>query len=95
MAYINKHFIPHTRLVGGKSFLTRNFVDKILNTGVIRDGETECFWTDAYFTSPAEMEAFMSKFNVDIIDHAATDGISPLLRSYIDDMSEELICRKS
>lgn len=89
IAYINKHFIPYTMLKEGQSFLTKAFVDKILDTGLIKAGEKECFWTDAYFTSPAEMEAFLGRFNTKIVDHAATDGISQLFRREIDALTEE------
>lgn len=89
VAYINKHYIIHAVMTGGKKFLTNDFVNKILNTGVIKEGEKECFWTDAFFTSPIEMEAFISEFDVEIVDHVATDGINPLLRGFIDKMDNE------
>ncbi|QUH19489.1 hypothetical protein [Alkaliphilus sp. B6464] len=89
VAYINKHFVLNSVMIRDKNFLTHNFIDKILNTGVIREGEDECFWTDAFFTSPSDMESFMGKFNVEIIDHIGTDGISPYLRNAIDEMNDE------
>lgn len=57
VAYINKHFVLNSVMTQDKKFLTHNFVDKILNSGVIRDGEEECFWADAFFTTPLEMES--------------------------------------
>jgi len=89
IAYINKHFVLNSVMTGDKSFLTNNFVDNVLNTGVIREGEKECFWTDAFFTTPIEMELFISKFNTQIIDHVGTDGLSPFLKDFVDNMNEE------
>lgn len=88
-AYINKHFILNLVMPGDKKFLTNNFVDKVMNTGVIRESEKECFWTDNFFTTPTEMETFISKFGVEIIDHIGSDGISPLLREFVDNMNDE------
>lgn len=89
IAYINKHFILNSVMSGNKKFLTNNFVDKVMNTGVIREGEKECFWTEAFFTTPIEMEAFVTKFNTKIIDHVGTDGLSPFLKDFVDNMNEE------
>jgi 2-polyprenyl-3-methyl-5-hydroxy-6-metoxy-1,4-benzoquinol methylase len=89
IAYVNKNFIPYNILLQDKTFLSKAFIDKILNTGVIKDGEKECFWTDAFFTTPEEMESLIKEFNVEIVDHAGTDGISQLFRSNIDELNEE------
>jgi len=89
VAYINKHFILHHVMLRDKSFLTHKFIDKILNTGVIKEEEKECFWTDAFFTSPIEIESFIQEFDTKIIDHVGTDGLNPFLRNYIDEMNEE------
>jgi hypothetical protein len=35
------------------------------------------------------MESFIREFEVDIVDHAATDGIGTLLRSFIDELEED------
>lgn len=89
VSYINKHYILNSVMTRDKKFLTYDFINKIMNTGVIKEGEKECFWTDAFFTTPTEIESFIEKFGVEIIDHAATDGLSPFLRDSIDNMNDE------
>nr|WP_312578003.1 class I SAM-dependent methyltransferase [Sedimentibacter sp.] len=89
IAYINKHFILNSVMTRDKEFLTNDFVNKVLNTGTIREGEKECFWTESFFTTPMEMEAFVAKFNAEIIDHVGTDGLSPFLKDFVDNMNEE------
>ncbi len=88
-AYINKHFVLNLIMPRYKEFLTSYFIEKVMNTGIIKEGEKECFWTDTFFTTPVEMESFISKFNIEIIDHIACDGISPLLKDFIDNMNYE------
>jgi 2-polyprenyl-3-methyl-5-hydroxy-6-metoxy-1,4-benzoquinol methylase len=89
IAYINKYYIIPHLLTGRNKLLTSSLVSKVIDEGVIKDGEEDCFWTDAFFTSPIEIEEFLSQFNIDIIDHAAVDGLSPYLRGSIDAMSDE------
>ncbi|MEG0775204.1 class I SAM-dependent methyltransferase [Clostridium sp.] len=90
ISYINKHYIIHGVLANQKEFFTKDFVDDIMNTGTHNDGGENCFFTVAYFTSPMEMESFLTEFHeVEIIDHVSTDGIGTLLRSDIDELSEE------
>lgn len=88
IAYINKHFIFHHVMLRDKKFLTKEFIDKILNSGIIKEGEKECFWTDAFFTTPTEMESFVRSFGVQIVDHVGTDGLNPSLRNYVDGMDD-------
>ncbi|MGD8191688.1 class I SAM-dependent methyltransferase [Brevibacillus ginsengisoli] len=83
VAYINKHYILHSVMLNNKKYLTNKFIDKMLRTGVIRDGEEECFWTDAFFTTPEEMISLLENFEVEIIDHLASDGFSPFLGKYL------------
>lgn len=89
IAYINKHFVLNSIMTRDKKFLTYNFIEKVLNKGVIKEGEKECFWTDTFFTTPMEMESFVKKFNTEIIDHVGTDGLSPLLKDFVDNMNDE------
>ncbi|MDF2791718.1 MAG: Methyltransferase type 11, partial [Neobacillus sp.] len=89
IAYINKHYILHSVMTSDKKYLSKEFVTKIMETGVIREGEGDCFWTDAFFTSPDEMEIFLKKFDIQIMDHLATDGFSPFLRDFISGLNDE------
>ena len=89
IAYINKHYIINVVMSYQRKFFNSTFVDKILSTGFHKEVEEECFLTVGYFTSPAEMEEFVSKFNIKIIDHVAADGISSLLREHINELSDD------
>ena len=90
IAYINKYYILPQLLSGtDKVVIHDSLVHKVIDNGVIKDGDKDCFWTDAFFTTPADMEEFLSCFNVEIVDHAAVDGLTPLLKKAVDNMSEE------
>ncbi len=89
VAYLNKHFAINYVMKKKNHHITHKFIDKILDTGVIRTGEKECFWTDAFFTNQDEIESFIASFDLEIIDHVATDGVSPMLNDAIDCISEE------
>jgi ubiquinone/menaquinone biosynthesis C-methylase UbiE len=88
-AYINKHYILNSVMTSNKKYLTKKFIDKILDTGVIREGEKECFWTDAYFSTPSEMELALERFQTQVIDHIATDSLSPFHREFINSLNEQ------
>jgi ubiquinone/menaquinone biosynthesis C-methylase UbiE len=88
IAYINKHYIIYGVMANQRKFFNGSFVEKILSTGFNNEGEEDCFFTVAFFTSPTEIESFINKFDVNIIDHVATDGISSLLRTHINELSD-------
>lgn len=89
IAYINKYYlIPHL-IMGKNKVLSKSLISKVIDEGIIRDGQKDCFWTDAFFTTPIEIEEFLSHFNIEIIDHAAVDGLSPFLGSWIDEMNDD------
>lgn len=89
LAYINKHYVMHQVMLSDKQFLKKSFIDKILNSGVIKEGEKDCFWTDAFFTTPSEIEEIISYYNVKILEHISTDGITPFFRKSVDAMNED------
>lgn len=89
IAYINKHYIIHVVMAHLKQFFTHTFIDEMLSSGVTKEGEKKCFLTVGFFTSPTEIELFIRNFNVEIIDHAATDGICSLLRNQINELNGE------
>lgn len=84
VAYINKFSVLPMLTTRDNAFIRSSVVEKVIQQGVIRSGDTDCFWTDAFFTSPEELEYFMSNYPIKIVDHAATDGISHTIQEYID-----------
>lgn len=86
IAYINKQYVLHSAMLRNNKYLNKHFIDQILTTGVIKEEDEFSFWTDAYFTTPTEMETFLSDYPLEIKVHAATDGITPLVREPIDKM---------
>lgn len=89
IAYINKQYIIHGVMANLKQFLTHTFIDEVLSSGVTKEGGSDCFLTVGFFTSPTEIELFIRNFNIEIIDHVATDGICSLLRNQINELNDE------
>ncbi|MDT8719284.1 class I SAM-dependent methyltransferase [Clostridium sp. 19966] len=88
ISYINKHFIIQSTMANQREFFTDSFLNKILTLGVDKCGSDDCFFPIAFFTAPEEIQAFISKFPLEIIDHAAIDGTTALLRSHINELNE-------
>ncbi|CAM4491013.1 class I SAM-dependent methyltransferase [Paenibacillus tarimensis] len=89
VAYINKFSIMPMLATREQQYIRYSVIDKVVNEGIIREGDEDCFWTDAYFTSPDEIEAFMNQFDVIPVEHAATDGISHTIQEYIDRLDDD------
>lgn len=89
IAYINKYSVIPMLATRDKKFVRDSVIGKVLNEGVIMEGDEDCFWTDAYFTSPDEIEAFMDGFGVRPVDHAGTNGISHTIQGDVDGLGED------
>jgi 2-polyprenyl-3-methyl-5-hydroxy-6-metoxy-1,4-benzoquinol methylase len=89
IAYINKYSIMPMLVTRDKSFVREDMTEKVITNGVFHEGSEDCFWTESYFTSPDEMIDLMKGFNIEEIDHLATDGLSHLIGDYVDQLSEE------
>ncbi len=89
VSYINRFFI-FPRLVSNKSkFINLTLAKQLVETGTITHDDLNSFWTDAYLSTPDDMEDYFHKFNLKILDHIASDGISPLISDKIDSLNEE------
>lgn len=88
IAYINKHSIMPMLATRSPSFIRSSVIDKVLNGGVILGGDEDCFWTDAFFTSPDEVEALLLEEPVTGVDHAGTDGISHTIHEAVDHLND-------
>lgn len=89
IAYINKHFVLTHLVKQDKKYLNKEFVRKIINEGCISAEDEDCFWTDANFYSPNEIDEMMTRFPVSKVANIATDGIGILLREMVDSFSDE------
>lgn len=88
IAYINKYSVIPMLATRDPKFIRDGVIDKVVNQGVIVDGDADCFWTDAYFTSPNEIEGLLMDFDVITVDHIGTDGISHTIQEYVDKLEE-------
>ncbi|APQ60470.1 Erythromycin 3''-O-methyltransferase [Paenibacillus polymyxa] len=89
IAYINKYSVMPMLATRDQKFIRNSVIEKVINEGVIIEGDEDCFWTDAYFTSPNEIEALLRKFDVIPIDHVGTDGISHTIQDYVDRLGDD------
>lgn len=89
VAYVNKFFIIPYLAQQDKKYLNEEYVSKIIEKGYITSKDDDCFWTDAYFYSPDELEKMMSQYNVSKLENIGTDGVSILLRDMVNSMDDE------
>ncbi|WP_243633200.1 class I SAM-dependent methyltransferase [Paenibacillus xerothermodurans] len=89
IAYINKYSVIPMLATRDQKFIRDSVIDKVLTDGVIFAGDQDCFWTDAYFTSPDEIERLLGAYGVTPVDHVGTDGISHTIQEYVDKLSAE------
>ncbi len=88
-AYIPRYYICQLMVNFDKKFVNKDYLKQILETGVMNSSDELCFWTDAYFSSPEEMCHIYSKNGLEVIDHFAQDGLSPLFHEKVDSWNEE------
>lgn len=82
-AYINRQAAYLIELKR-EEILQREFLDDILSKGFYAGINSESF----YFSSPQEMEAMISEFNVEKLCNAGVDGISYMVADKINSYSE-------
>lgn len=89
LAYISRYFVFNYVALSNKEFLTSELSRKLMETGELRSSDPDCFWTDCYFSTPNEVEKDMANRNMEVIDHLAVDGLAPILREKVDNLTEE------
>lgn len=89
VAYVNRYMIfPSLALKDSKSS-NSSLLSRIMDRGYVSSSEEDCFWTDAYFYTPEEIEAEMNSFKTTKVDHASVDGIGILLNNMVNTMTDE------
>lgn len=87
-AYINKFYVlPYLATIDSK-YINSDLAKNLIETGIINHDDPNCFWTDSYYSTPEELEINMLSYNLEIVDHLSTDGLSPFLKDVIDNLDD-------
>lgn len=88
VSYISRFSVfPYVGLTD-RRFLTEPLFRRLLDSGEIRSDDPDCFWTDTWYADPMEMETLMTGSGCAVVDHFMQDGLSPLLKDRVDNLSE-------
>ena len=88
-AYISRYYIFQYIAMHDKRFLDRRLLEQLMQTGVLRHDDEKCFWTDSYYATKTEMENLYKQNGVEVIDHFAQDGLTPMFASNVDTWEED------
>jgi 2-polyprenyl-3-methyl-5-hydroxy-6-metoxy-1,4-benzoquinol methylase len=83
-AYIPRYSVFQYVALRHKEFLKAELSKQLLETGALRHDDKNCFWTDTYYATCEEMEALYSQKGLEIVEHFAQDGVTPLLSDKVD-----------
>lgn len=89
IAYIPRLYLNQMLVMSDSTYLDRDLLKQIRDTGVLKYDNPKCFWTDTYYSSYNEMEELYKKYNLDIIEHFAQDGLTPLFHKTVDEWDSE------
>lgn len=87
-AYIPKYYVFQHIATNDVNYLNEHLAKQLIETGVLQHDDEKCFWTDTYYSSKEEMESIYQRKGLEIVDHFAQDGLSPLLSQKIDQWNE-------
>lgn len=88
-AYIPRFYVVQMKALTDDRYLDSRLAEQIIHTGVLRHDDEKCFWTDSYYSTAEEMEEMYLKHNIEITDHFAQDGLTPLFAKKVDNWTEE------
>lgn len=87
-AYISPFSVFPCAVRGDVSRMSSELIKMIVDDHKVDADSPYCFWTDNYYHDPDEIEAFIKRHNLTIIDHLATDGQSIAFQNVINQMTE-------
>lgn len=88
-AYIPRYYVFQLVAMTNDKYLDAELAQQIIQTGVLRHDDEKCFWTDTYYSTKDEMERIYKTHGIEIIDHFAQDGLTPLFSDKVDNWSED------
>lgn len=87
-AYISRYFVFPYVSTSDTKYMKVELAKQLFQTGILKHDDPNCFWTDTYYSTPDEMEKYYNEKSIEVVDHFAQDGISPMLRKSIDSLDE-------
>lgn len=88
-AYISRFYVYQYLALNDAKYLDTKLAKQLIETGVLRHDDENCFWTDSYYASKEEMEMFYQNHGLKVTDHFAQDGLAPLLSQTVDSWNDE------
>lgn len=88
-AYIPRFFVFQHVAMQDARYLDASLSEQILRTGVLRQEDEKCFWTDTYYATAEEMETLYRQLGLVVVDHFAQDGVAPQFADKVDRWNEE------
>lgn len=88
-SYIPRYYVFQLAAMSDTKYLDERLACQIIETGVLRHDDEKCFWTDTYYSTADEMEDLYRENRVEIKDHFAQDGITPMFSDVADKWNEE------
>lgn len=88
-AYIPRLYLNQMIVMSNNEYVDKDLLSQIRDTGVLLHDDPKCFWTDTYYSSYDEMQRMYSNNGLDIIDHFAQDGMTPMFHNQVDQWSNE------
>ncbi len=88
-AYIPRYYVFQYVAMSDSKYLDEALAKQLIQTGVLRYDDKNCFWTDTYYSSKQEMQELYQANGLKIVEHFAQDGIAPLLADKVDAWNEE------
>jgi len=86
--YISPFFVFTYVSISESKYLNTGLAKQLIETGVLKHDDPNCFWTDTYYAAPDKMESLYNEKSIEIVDHFAQDGLSPLLSNTVDSWNE-------
>ncbi len=88
-AYIPRLYLNQMIVMADDKYIDAQLLGQIRDTGVLKHDDPKCFWTDTYYSSAAEMQDMYKKYGLEVVDHFAQDGLSPLFHNKVDEWDDE------
>lgn len=87
-SYIPRYYVFQYVALSDRKYFNMDLAVQLIDTGVLKHDDANCFWTDTYYSSPDEMETLYKEKNIEILEHFAQDGISPFLKEKVDSLNK-------